>query len=104
VSAAWLTVAALCVGTAAMKATGPLALRGRQPSARALGVIALVAPVVIAALVLQQTLGGREAGLYLDARLVGLAAAGAALAARLPVVLVVLLAAGATAAVRAAGG
>jgi hypothetical protein len=102
-SVAWLTVAALCVGTVAMKATGPVLLRGRRPSPRALRVIALVAPVVITALVLQQTLGGREAGLHLDARVLGLAAAGAALAARLPVVVVVLLAAAATAGARAAG-
>jgi hypothetical protein len=42
-TAVWITIAALALGTVALKATGPVALGGRQPPARAAAVIALVA-------------------------------------------------------------
>jgi uncharacterized membrane protein len=97
----WVTIAALCVGTAVLKATGPLALRGRGVPERAMGVIALVAPAVLVALVVYQTFGATRPGLAFDARVAGLGVAGAGIAARLPMLLVVLLAALATALTRA---
>jgi hypothetical protein len=103
VSAAWITVAALCVGTAAIKAAGPLAVGGRRPSPRAIAVIGLVAPALMAALVVYEAFSAEGGGLTVDARLVGLAVAAAALALRLPVLAVVVLAAVATAAARALG-
>lgn len=102
-TAAWLTIAALCVATAAMKASGPAALRGRRPSQRAMAAIALVAPAVLASLVLYQTLGETPSGITVDARLAGLAAAGLAIAARAPMLVVVAVAALTTALTRALG-
>jgi Branched-chain amino acid transport protein (AzlD) len=96
----WLVTAALAAGTMVLRAAGPLALGGREPPARATAVIALVAPAVLAALVVYQSLSTPHGGMTLDARIVGLAAAGAAIAVRLPVAVVVVLAAAATAAAR----
>ena len=100
-TAVWLTIGALCAGTALLKASGPLALGSRTPSQRALAVIALVAPAVLAGLITYQTLTPGDPGLQLDARLVGLATAAAGLALRLPMLAVVALATVATALVRA---
>jgi uncharacterized membrane protein len=100
-TAAWVTIAALCVGTAALKAAGPAALRGRRPPPRAMAAIALVAPAVLASLVLYQTFGDRPSGITVDARLAGLVVAGAAVALRAPMLVVVAAAALATALARA---
>jgi hypothetical protein len=100
-TAVWVTVAALCAGSAAIKATGPLALRARRPPARAMAVIALVAPAVLAGLVVYETFNTTGRGLEVDARVVGLAAAGVVAAARLPMLLVIVAAAAATALARA---
>lgn len=100
-TAVWLTIAALCVGTVALKAAGPATLRGRRPSPRAMSVIALVAPAVLASLVLYQTFGDSPSGMTVDARLAGLAVAGAAIALRAPMLVVVAAAALATALARA---
>ena len=98
---AWVTIALLTAGTVAIKAAGPIALGGRELPARLEGVVALLAPSLLAALVVVDTLGGEDQTLTVDARAAGLVAAGAALAARLPVVVVVLLAAAVTAGLRA---
>jgi hypothetical protein len=102
-TAAWITVTALFVGTVAIKTVGPLALGGRRPPPRALAVIALVAPAVLAGLVFYETFNTSGPGIEVDARVVGLAAAGLAAAARLPMLLIVVVAAAATALVRALG-
>jgi Branched-chain amino acid transport protein (AzlD) len=98
---AWITIAALCAGTVAIKAVGPLAIGRREPSARAARVIRLLAPALLAALVVFETLNRGGRGLHLDARLAGLAAAGAALALRRSLIVVVVVAAVATALARA---
>jgi hypothetical protein len=100
-TAAWVTIAALFAGTALSKAAGPLATGGRTPGGRALGVTRLVAPAILAGLVIYETFGAGGDGIRVDARLVGLAAAAAGIAARLPMIVTVLLAAGATALTRA---
>jgi branched chain amino acid efflux pump len=97
----WITIAALCAGTIVIKAAGPLAVGGRQPSARAARVIRLLAPALLAALVVFETLSRGGRGLHLDARLAGLAAAAAALALRRSLIVVVVAAAVATALARA---
>lgn len=97
----WLTIGVLCVGTAAIKSAGPLALGGRQPSERAFAVLSLLAPALLAALVVFQTLGGEGQRLVVDERLGGVAAAGGALALKLPLGVVVVAAAATTAALRA---
>ena len=65
------------------------------------GLVALLAPAVLAALVVTQVVGG-ERELVFDARLVGLGAAGIAVALRAPLLLVVIVAAEATALARLA--
>ena len=52
---AWLTTAALSLGTIAIKAAGPLAFGRRQPSAALSAVIVLIAPSLLAALVVYET-------------------------------------------------
>jgi hypothetical protein len=99
----WAVIGALCVATVALKASGPLALGGREPSGRALHVISLVAPAVLAGLVVYESLSGRGSGLTFDERLVGLGAAGAAIGLRAPMAVVIIVAAAATAAARALG-
>jgi hypothetical protein len=100
-TAAWVTIAVLFAGTALSKAAGPLTTGGRTPSPRALRVTKLVAPAILAGLVVYETLSADGHGIRFDARVIGLAAAAAAIAARLPMIVIVLLAAGATALARA---
>jgi branched-subunit amino acid transport protein len=100
VTAAWITIAVLAVGTVAIKSTGPVALGGRDLPPRLNGVVARLAPALLAALVVVETFG-RDHALGVDESAVGLLAAAVALAARLPIVLVVVIAAAVTAGLRA---
>jgi branched-subunit amino acid transport protein len=98
VSTVWLVVLVVGVATVALKATGPVLLGGRElPDA---GVVELLAPVLLTALVVTQTVGG-DNELVLDARLAGVGAGAAAIAARAPLAAVVVVAAVATAVTRA---
>ena len=75
-SQVWIT-------SAAIRASGPVLLGGRELPAAVRGVTALVAPALLAALVVVETLGAPEGGaLDLDARVAGVGAAGAVLALR----------------------
>lgn len=91
---AWIAVALVGFGTVAIKALGPVLLGGRPLPERITGVVELLAPALLAALVATQALAS-ERSLVLDERLIGLAAAAIALWLKAPV-LVVLLAAAAT--------
>jgi branched-subunit amino acid transport protein len=96
----WVTIAALAAVTVAIKAAGPLAVGGRELPPAALAVIALLAPALLAALVLTDTFAdGKD--LTVDARAAGLACAGGAVLLRAPLLVTVLVAAVGTAAVRA---
>jgi branched-subunit amino acid transport protein len=98
----WVTIAVLAVVTAAIRASGPLLLGGRELPDRLRGVVGLIAPALLSALVVVETLAAPEGGaLELDARIAGVAAAGAALAAGASTLPVVALAALVTAAIRA---
>jgi hypothetical protein len=100
-TAAWLTVAVLFVATFAMKAVGPVTFGGRRLSGRAAGVIGLVAPTLLASLVVYETFSAGGPGVQVDERLAGLAAAGGALALGRSMLVVVTVAAVATAVTRA---
>ena len=100
-TAVWITIAALTVGTFATKAAGTLVLGTRPPSERVMAMTALVAPALLAALVVYETLSDHGHGITLDARAAGLGAAVLAIAARAPMLVVVLVAAATTALVRA---
>ena len=98
-SAMWASVLAVGAGTVALKAVGPVAVGGRRVPQRLLGVLAMLAPALLAALVVVE---GFAAGrsLVLDARLAGLAAGGLAVVGRAPIWAVVLAGGVATALVR----
>ena len=98
----WVVVAIIGVGTMAIKAAGPVLLGGRPLPSRLTGVVALLAPALLAALVATTALGdGQE--IVADARLIGLGAAVMALLLRAPVLVVVLAAAVAAALTRLIG-
>lgn len=98
----WVVVAIIGVGTMAIKAAGPVLLGGRPLPSRLTGVVALLAPALLAALVATTALGaGQE--IVADARLIGLGAAVIALLLRAPVLVVVLAAAVAAAVTRLIG-
>ena len=96
-TAVWVTVACLSAGTAAIRAAGPLALGGRQLPDRLASVVGLLAPALLAALVVYETLQAGGGGLRVDARVVGLGLAAVTLWLRLPLLVAVVVAAGATA-------
>jgi branched-subunit amino acid transport protein len=99
-SAVWLAVVVVGVATVVLKATGPVLLGGRELPPRVNALVVLLAPAVLAALVVTQVVGG-DRELVFDARLVGLGAACVTVALRAPLLVVVVVAAAATAAVRA---
>jgi branched-subunit amino acid transport protein len=96
----WLTIGLLTVGTVTIKAAGPVILGGRDLPPRLNGVVARLAPALLAALVVVDTFG-RDKALGIDESAAGLAAAAVALAARAPMFVVVVIAAAATALLRA---
>ena len=97
-SAVWVTIGGLAVTTAAIKAAGPLALGGRSLPTPVVLVISLLAPALLAALVITQTFADGKS-LVLDARAAGVAAAAAAIALRAPLVVTIVVAAVVTACV-----
>jgi branched-subunit amino acid transport protein len=97
----WITVGGLCLATAVIKALGPLTFGGRSLPPALGRIIPLLAPALLAALVITETFGGEHGSVVIDARAGGVAVAGVAIARRAPVPIVILLAAGATAALRA---
>jgi branched-subunit amino acid transport protein len=99
----WITVGGLCVVTALIKAFGPLVFGGRELHPVIGRVIPLLAPALLAALVISETLGGPSRSLVVDARAGGLVVAAVAIALRAPLVVVVLCAAAATALLRLLG-
>jgi branched-subunit amino acid transport protein len=102
VSAVWIIVLAVGAATVLFKAAGPVLLGGRELPAPLTGIVELLAPALLAALVVTQAAGG-DHELVADARLVGLAAAAIALLARAPLLVVVVAAAATTALARALG-
>ncbi|MFL5925237.1 MAG: AzlD domain-containing protein [Gaiellaceae bacterium] len=95
----WLVVLVVGAATVVLKATGPLLLGGRELPNAIAGVVELLAPVLLTALVVTQTVGGDNA-LVLDARLAGVGAGAVAIAARAPLPVVVVVGAAGTAIAR----
>jgi branched-subunit amino acid transport protein len=99
-SEVWVTILALAVATAAIRAAGPVALGGRELPAAVQRVVALLAPALLAALIVTETFG--ESGeLVIDESAAGVAAAGAVLALRGPLLVSLFVAAAVTAGLRA---
>lgn len=79
-SEVWITIGVLALSTAAIRASGPLALGGRELPGRPRAVITLLAPALLAALVVVETLSAPGGGaLEPDERILGVAAAGGVL-------------------------
>jgi branched chain amino acid efflux pump len=98
-SAAWACVLAVGIGTVALKSVGPVGVSGRKLPARVSELLEMVAPAILAALVVTETFAkGRS--LVVDARLAGVAAGIVAIALRAPLWAVVVVGAGATALAR----
>ena len=99
-SEAWTAVAIVGVGTIALKAAGPVLLGGRSLPPRLSGLLVVLAPALLAALVVTQAFAsGRH--LVFDARLAGVGAAIVAVLLRAPLLAVIVVAAAATALARA---
>ena len=98
-SETWIVVVVVGAATIALKSVGPVLLGGRPLPEHLTGIVALLAPALLAALVVTQVVGGDEE-IVLDARLVGLGAAVVALLLRAPLLAVVVVAAAATAITR----
>lgn len=99
-SRAWLVVLIVGVATMAIKAIGPVFLGGRPLPERVQGVVGLLAPAVLAALVVTSVLASGRA-LIVDERLIGIGAAVIVLLLRAPILVVVVVAAAATGVARA---
>lgn len=98
----WVTIGSLAVITAVIRASGPVLLGGRDLPKRVGGVIGLLAPALLAALVVVETFAEPAGGeLELDARAAGVGAAALVLAARRSTLPAIAAAALVTAAVRA---
>lgn len=100
-SEVWIIIGVVAAATIALKAVGPVLLGGRPLPEHLTGIVELVAPALLAALVVTQAVGGDEE-IVLDARLVGLGAAVVAILLRAPLLVVVVAAAAATGLVRLA--
>ena len=86
-SATWTVVLLVGAFTIAFKAAGPVLLGGRAVPARMVSAFELLAPSLLAALVVTQAVGGQER-IVLDERLVGLAAAAVAIRFQAPLIVV----------------
>ena len=95
-SAGWVVIGVVGAATVLFKAAGPVFIGGRELPPRALGLVEVLAPAMLAALVVTQLVGG-DRELVIDApRLLGVAVAGIAIWLRAPLI-VVIVAAGAAA-------
>jgi branched-subunit amino acid transport protein len=100
--AAWVAVVVVGVATIAIKGAGPVVFADRPLPPAVTAIMPLLAPCLLAALVVGQTVGDGRA-VVVDARLAGVAAAAVALALRAPLLVVLAAAAGVAAAARALG-
>jgi uncharacterized membrane protein len=102
VTTLWGAIVAVALANAAIKAAGPLLIGDRGLPPRVVAVIALLAPALLAGLVVTETFG-EDRHLVIDERAIGVAVAGLVLALRGPVLIAVALAAITTALARAFG-
>jgi branched-subunit amino acid transport protein len=98
-SDAWAAVLVVGAGTALIKSVGPVGVAHRRLPPRVDALLVLVAPAILAALVVTETFASGRS-LVLDARLAGVAAGVVAVLLRAPLWVVVVSGAAATALVR----
>jgi branched-subunit amino acid transport protein len=102
VTVLWITIVAVALASAAIRAVGPILLGDRELPSSANAIIALLVPAVLTALVVTETFG-EDGGLVFDEKAIGVAVAAVALTLRAPVLLAVALAVATTALARAFG-
>jgi branched-subunit amino acid transport protein len=95
----WLVIAAVGIATILFKSAGPVLLGTRELPQRVASVVDVLAPAMLAALVVTQTVGG-DREIVIDARLAGVVAAGIAVWLRAPLLVVMLVAAVTAAVIR----
>jgi hypothetical protein len=95
-SEVWTVVAVVGAATIAIKATGPFLLAGRELPPRLGAVVGLLAPALLAALVVSSTWGDAR-------RALGVAVAAVAVLLRAPLLVVMIVAALVSAGARALG-
>jgi len=100
VSTTWLIVLTVGVATVALKGLAPVLLGERELPAPVARVNGALAPALLAALVVVQTVGD-GASLTIDPRVAGVAAAAVALLLRAPLLAVLVASAGVAAAANA---
>jgi branched chain amino acid efflux pump len=88
----WLVIAAVGIATMVFKSAGPVLLGTRELPPRVASVVDVLAPAMLAALVVTQTVGG-DREIVIDARLAGVVAGGIAVVLRAPLLVVMLVAA-----------
>ena len=95
----WVVIGVVGALTIVFKASGPVLLGKRELPPRVASVVEVLAPAMLAALVVTQTVGG-DRELVLDERLLGVAAGGIAVWLRAPLVVVMIVAAATAALIR----
>ena len=88
----WLVIGVVGAVTILFKASGPVLLGGRTLPPRVASVVEVLAPAMLAALVVTQAVGGDRA-LVLDERLAGVLVGGVAVWLRAPLLVVMIVAA-----------
>ena len=95
----WLVIGVVGAVTILFKASGPVLLGGRALPPRVASVVEVLAPAMLAALVVTQTVGG-DRELVLDERLAGVLVGGVAVWLRAPLLVVMVVAAATAALIR----
>ena len=95
----WLVIGVVGAVTVAFKASGPVLLGPRELPPPVLALVEVLAPAMLAALVVTQTVGG-DRSIVLDERLAGVVAGGVAVWLRAPLVAVMAVAAAVAALIR----
>jgi branched-subunit amino acid transport protein len=95
----WVVIAVVGAVTILFKASGPVLLGGRELPPRALALVEVLAPAMLAALVVTQTVGG-DREIVFDERIVGVAAGAVAVWLRAPLIVVMVVAAAVAALIR----
>jgi branched-subunit amino acid transport protein len=96
----WLVIAVVGLVTMLFKASGPVLLGRRELPPRVTALVEVLAPAMLAALVVTQAVGAGDRELVLDERLAGVAAGGVAIALRAPLLVVMAVAAAVAATIR----
>jgi branched-subunit amino acid transport protein len=88
----WVVIAIVGAVTIVFKASGPVLLGKRELPPRVVSVVEVLAPAMLAALVVTQTFGG-DRELVIDERLAGVVAGGIAVWLKAPLLVVMVVAA-----------